>query len=98
MTIWLEHGASAEESVDKGADQECRLVVHLIVLGDKGLFVLVLLSGFLGIETGLRKSLSGGVVDARTTTSAAPTGVDNGGRVNLFVVVLLHASNASASQ
>ena len=69
--------------------------MHLIVFGDEGLFVLVVLSGLIGLQTGLCKSFGGGVVDAWATASAASTGVDDGGRVDLRVVILLHASDAS---
>lgn len=70
------------------------LVVHLIVLRDEGLLVLVIFSRVLGFEAGLGERLGGGIVDTNTARAAA-TSVNDCTSIELGVVVLLHASNAS---
>lgn len=68
--------------------------MHLVVLRDEGLFVLVIFSRVLGFEAGLGERLGGGIVDTNTARATAAS-VDDCTGVELGVVVLLHASNAS---
>ena len=70
-----------------------RSVAHVVVLSDKGLLILVIVCGLLGLESGLGESLGGRVVDAYTARTAS-AGVDDCRRVDLSVVLLLYVSNA----
>lgn len=72
------------------------LVAHLVVLGNEGLLVLVVLGSIFGLETGLRESLCRGVVYTYATRTAA-AGIDDCGRVELGEVVLLCVRDASKS-
>ena len=66
-----------------------RSVAHVIVLSDKGLLILVIVCGLLGLESGLGEGLGGRVVNADPTRAAAPS-VDDCGGVDLLVVILLN--------